>query len=441
MNLLQPFRDALANLGVQADQKILVAISGGLDSTALLHLSVKAGLQVSAAHVNFKLRGADSDGDEKFVRDQCSEWSVPFFSASLPIHKDLIKDGVQAEARKLRYGWFDSLMKSEGFDFLFTAHHQDDLIETFFINLQRGAGLKGLKSIPGRNGYILRPLLHFPKGELQAYAKSENFTWREDRSNETDDYLRNRIRHGLAKEFSKLSDHADYNAVKSFGFLAEADTFLQKSAKEFLGRHTRNMQGTFKMRIADAAHLWEYPALGKYVLDELGFDADHLQALRLLADSQTGKKLEGRLCNVFRDRDHFVFAKASGFAPEAVEISGEKGGLESPIIFRWEVMNLPVEIKKSDKTLAILGLSKLQFPLLLRRWRPGDRFVPFGMQGSKKLSDFLTDLKLSIPEKEKVFVLVSGQHICWVVGLRIDERYKVEVGSEKVLFCQVVEPL
>ncbi len=438
MNLLQLFRDVLTSMGVDADQKILVAVSGGLDSVVLLHLSAKAGLNVSAAHINFKLRGNESDADERFVQELCTKLKVPVFTKNLPIDKSLVKDGVQAEARKLRYDWFDSMMKTQGFDFLFTAHHQDDLIETFFINLQRGAGLKGLKSIPMRNGYIMRPLLHFPKGALQTYAISEHITWRQDLSNETDDYLRNRVRHGLAKEFEKIAPEANENAAKSIQYLAEADEWLKKSAQDFIEMNTEHQTDeSFRISIHAAKQLWTFPALGKYVTDAWDFEPDQLTSLQNLAQGQSGKMLIGKRYRVFRDRDFFVFATSATRSIEAIQIHEPTGAFKEPLNLSWKLENFSENLDTSNTKKAFLDIQKLHFPLTLRIWESGDRFVPYGMAGSKKISDYLTDLKLSVPEKERVYVLLSGKDICWVVGFRTDDRFKVDAQTTQMISLQL----
>jgi len=436
MKLSGSFEQTLHNLGIEKKHHMLIAVSGGIDSMVLTQLTHAAGFFISVAHVNFHLRGADSDADKTLVSDFCRGRNIPFFSKSLPIDKTTAKDGVQAEARRLRYAWFDELKKQINFDYLFTAHHQNDQIETLFINLLRGAGLKGLKSIPARNGYIIRPLLQFSKEQILAFAKKENIPWRADLSNDSDDYLRNRIRHGLAEEFGKLAPHANENASKSMQYLAEADAWLKESAREFISLNTDPLENAnFRISIATTRKLWEFPALGKYVLDAWELEADQLEALRQLAESQTGKMIVGKSNRIFRDRDFFVFSAHRQEKSPSLEINTVSGAISDPIKLTWEIHDVLGNPDKSDPNKAALDRATLQFPLTLRHWLPGDRFVPYGMVGSKKVSDFLTDLKLAIPEKENVFVLLSGTEICWVVGLRIDDRFKlVENTKEEVRF-------
>jgi tRNA(Ile)-lysidine synthase len=442
MKMLQAFGEFVDRHGIRPSHRILVAVSGGMDSMSLLHLLKKLELQVSVAHVNFKLRGTESDADQRLVEAFCLQHKVPFFTKALPIDKSTTKDGVQAEARRLRYAWFDELLQEQDFDFLFTAHHLDDAIETLFMNLLRGAGIKGLKSIPERNGYVLRPLLNISREEILEYAKAENVQWREDASNAGDDYLRNRIRHGIAREFESLAPNAAKNASKSIGYLAEADAYLDKAARDFLNKHGGDPSAPiFSIGLEAIETLWKYPALGKYVFDMLGFDPNQLDASKALSESQSGKMIEGITHRMYRDRGRFVFSKPLEDPSVEILITGEKGHIDYPLKLEWDTVKIPLDWRTNPAkgNGALLAKEKLVFPLTLRLWKPGDKFVPFGMRGQKKLSDFFVDQKLSVPEKERVYVLVSGDDVCWVLDHRLDDRYKL-TDKTQYAFRILIQP-
>lgn len=404
MNLSDAFQQNMDRLGVSHEARLLVAVSGGLDSICLLHLLKNAGYNIEAAHANFKLRGDASDLDEAFVKDICEKNKIPFFTKVLLIDKK--KENVQLRARELRYDWFSDLMESEGFDYLATAHHLNDRIETFFMNLLRGSGIKGLKSIPEKTDRLLRPLLNVKKLELKDFALANDWEWREDASNETDDYLRNTIRHGIAETFSKLSPSANENFGKSIEFLNEADAYFEKEATEFL-QNLHRKGDTILIEESGWNKLFNSKPLQKYVLEKLGFAPNQFDQLENLAESQSGRFIEGEKYRIYRDRECFLAEPINRIEFSEVEIPSESGRIDNPISLEWEKLTEISDFQKNSN-LAYLDFSKLSFPLILRKWKPGDRFQPLGMKDQKKVSDFLTDLKLSIPQKSNTYVVEVG---------------------------------
>lgn len=424
MEWKQGFDAACKRLGIKPGQHLLLAVSGGLDSMSLLQLCHDAGLHISVAHANFRLRGPDSDADQALVESRCKALGINCYSKALPINKQALKDGLQAEARRLRYGWFENLMAETSAEYLLTAHHLNDRLETFFINLLRGAGLKGLASIPERNDYILRPLLDFSRADLEAYAKSVGLSWRDDASNASDAYLRNRIRQQVIPALLELHPQALESAARSMQHMQAADVEMEAAAALFAEANLQPMaEDMWRLPLSALAHLRDNSTLAKYFFESLGFGADGMAAVLALADSPSGKMAEGSKLDAWRDRDAIVFAEREMSSPEPVLLHDIEGQIEHPFPLRWQRLSA-ASADDMGPHIALLALDKLQFPLTLRRWRPGDRFVPSGMRGSKKLSDFLTDLKLSVPEKQRVWVLCSGADICWVVGRRVDERYR-----------------
>ena len=434
MNLEENFKANLTRLGFPAAESVLIAVSGGVDSMVLLNLSQRAGLKPTAAHANFKLRHEESEADEAFVKTSCLALHIPAFTKTLSL-KGEISD-IQGQARELRYRWFSELMEENAIRIIFTAHHLDDRLETFFINFSRGTGLRGLKSIPEQNMRIYRPLLPFRKSELVQYAKENQIKWREDASNEKDIYLRNRIRQGLIPTMDSLDEKAIKLAGRSLEFLAEADTYFKKAAGEFIVK-LESDGSVFKLDDSDWDSLFDHPPLHKYVFEELGFESSQLQQLENLKTSESGKRVIGKRYTAYRDRESYVLQLTSGNDTKSVLLEkSTEGEIETPISLTWKKEKTPKEFRFNPEE-AWLSAGKLRFPLEVRLWQNGDRFVPFGMKGSKKVSDFLIDQKISVPEKDRTFVMTSGEEICWLIGYRIDDRYKLSKGESEAIHFRV----
>lgn len=436
MKLLERFQEKMESLGIQADSRLLVAVSGGADSMVLLHLTVNGGYNTSVAHANFKLRDTESDEDENFVKQACIDINVPLYTEILRVDKK--HENVQIAARKVRYDWFEKLCESHGFEYILTAHHLNDRIETFFIHLLRGSGVKGLRSIPEKNENILRPILDFSKEEILAYAKTINIAWREDATNKETDYLRNKIRHGLAVDFSKLSESADANLAKSMDFLTEANQYFQRTAKAFIGL-LKVDRGVYYIPENQWDNLFHQKPLHKYVFDVFGFLPDQLDALSQFGESQSGKQMQSDSYVVYRDRNQFVIEPIQKGFPVEIPIHLPEGEIKLPIHVKWKTIQNATRLPKLNPKSAILNFDKLKFPLVMRSWKPGDKFIPLGMKGSKKISDFLTDQKLSVPEKNKILVLETDGKICWIAGMRIDESYKYERGDKTLFVVEWLE--
>lgn len=399
----------------------------------LLHLAHKAGFPCEGAHANFNLRGAESRGDELLVKQTCEKLNLPFHSKQFSIDKSNLPNGLQAEARDLRYAWFAELMATGKCDFLLTAHHLNDQLETLFINLLRGSGMKGLKSISAKNGFVIRPLLGVEKEELLKFAKAEGVEWRDDSSNASDDYLRNRIRHHIIPAFSELSDSALANAGVSMTHIAEADAFFQREATTMVNGF--RVEGNLtKITDSEWADLFARKPLHKYVLEHWMFLPDQLHHLEVLPQSQSGKMIVSPTHRAVRDREVIIIQPLSADKKGSATLSSKSGELETPIHISWGGVDSVNPDNLRDPHLAFVDGDQIELPLLLRKWNPGDRFIPFGMKGSKKLSDFFTDLKLSIPEKENQFVLCNSDgRIIWVVGQRIDSDFAIGDNPENII--------
>lgn len=434
MKLREQFKAEIERFEIPERAAVLVAVSGGVDSMALLHLCLSVGLKPRAAHANFKLRAEESDEDARFVRNFCEQFGIPCFQKEMPIGT---RTGVQEKARELRYSWFAEIMEGEKIRFLMTAHHLNDRVETFLINLLRGSGLKGLKSIPERNFQTVRPLLRFRKAELIQYARAEKLSWREDSSNQSNVYLRNQIRNEVIPVLEKINETAIVNIGNSLEFLAEADEYLKREAGRFIAR--QESDGFFcKIYDSDWDSLFSHPPLPKYVFDELGFEPGQLEALSRLRFSESGKKVEGKRYDAFRDRESIILKLKGSQHRDGAQLANPLGGeITDPICLSWATIPSPESLKLPPFQ-AYLDADRLSFPLAIRPWREGDGFRPLGMKGKKKISDFLVDEKIPLATKDQVYVLISEDKIAWVMGHRISEDFKVTSSTKRVIHFRML---
>lgn len=425
--------------------KILLAVSGGVDSVVMAHLFHKAGFKFAIAHCNFQLRGTESDGDEAFVKEMASNLEAPFFTIKFDTatYAETHKLSVQMAARELRYTWFDKILNKQGYDYLATAHHKDDLAETVLLNLVKGSVLTGLHGILPKNNKIIRPLLCFEKAEIEAYASHDKIRYREDKSNAESKYQRNMIRNEIIPLLHKINPDLADTIYKNSDRRHQLETWLNgQSEKIRLTLCKTNGEGI------------EIPVKGLLENDipaevffawVSGYGFNDVQVEELFADLTSTesrvfysslKTMDGLVENykMTKTRDRVLISKAE--APDLTEIRVYKENTEvffGPSEFRIETIH-PGKIENlKDPSIAHFDLDKLEFPLIIRRWKNGDIFKPYGLKGRKKLSDFLTDLKLDALEKENQLVICSGDKICAVVGRRMDERFKVSARTSRVL--------
>ncbi len=417
--------------------KILLAVSGGLDSMVMLHLMRKAGFHVAVAHCNFQLRGLDSNSDEDHVREACEKTGVQFHSSGFNTQAYAMQKGisVQMAARDLRYNYFQGLLESQGFDYLATAHHLDDTIETIFLNLIRGTGIQGLTGIPVRTEKIIRPLLFATRKMLVDYAIDQGVRWREDSSNLSDDYQRNFFRHQIIPKILEINPNFQETFRDTQERLAGAVN-MNKAFLKTLESSALQVKGDIRMidieKINESPSptviLWEF-------LKDLGFNFD--QCRQISQGHQAGKLFYSHSHKLLIDRQNYLISKKTEAFFTSVTIDpGERmvGNARCKLMFT-EASNQGFELRKNP-TLAQVDADLLHYPLTWRTWQAGDYFMPLGMRQEKKLSDFLIDLKMPFNEKADVTVLESGGKILWVVGFRISEGFKVTPETQRVLIIE-----
>lgn len=405
-----------------AEEPIMLAISGGLDSMVMLHLFIDGGFTFGVAHANFKLRGEEADGDEQFVKSFCEARGIPFFTAAFDTNNyaEEKKISIQMAARELRYVWFRQLIKHEGYAKIATAHHADDQAETIFLNMVKGEGLNGLTGMPLNKRNVVRPILFATKENLEHYARNHHLKWREDSSNKEDNYQRNFIRHQIFPRIHKINPGLNESLLRT-SEKAKGEMHLLKYGLDALKARFFTQDGALlKISKALLAEFSE-PAVLWRLLEEFGFTLDQAENL-LEAASQPGKFFLSQTHRLVVDREVFLVQPLGAqerLAP--VLIRGEGAFKLGTLQLHGALTDAPLSANRNE---AWLDYTKLRFPLTWRPWKEGDRFMPLGMTNFKKVSDFLIDEKLSLPEKENVTVVESAGEIVWVVGLRIDERVK-----------------
>ncbi len=413
---------------------MLLAISGGLDSVVLAHLLKKSGFQFSLAHCNFQLRGKESDADEKFCRALAKKLGVEIFTTRFNT-KDYCtehKVNVQLAARKLRYDWFDTLLKKYSFEYLLTAHQANDVTETLFINLLRGTGINGLKGIPVQNGKVVRPLLNFKREELESFAKKEKILFRTDKSNLEDKYERNFIRLNIIPALKTLNPTLEDTILKNTSHLVQeagiVAEFLEGKAAELITQtHDFVFIDKKKLVREKYAETILHHLIGGYGFNETQ-ERNILKNLR--ENAQIGKLFISDRYQLSIDRNDLVIRERTSDGQSESRI-GSLEALKTNRHFKISTLRKFVLPKQQE---LLLNPTQLIYPLIIRQRRTGDKFKPFGMKGFKLLSDFLKEQKLNTFERETCKVLINGNgEIIWVIGLRSDDRYKVNKTDTPLL--------
>lgn len=405
------------------EKKLLLAVSGGLDSMVMLALFKELKYDIAIAHCNFNLREEESDEDQQLVVQYAYEHNIPFFVTRFDtvIFAKKQQLSIQLAARELRYAWFYKLQEEQHLDYIVTAHHADDIIETFLINLIRGTGLEGLTGIPKQNGIIVRPLLPFSREEIEAYALQRDIKWREDSSNASDKYMRNKLRHHVVPVLKSLNinfktsfQQTLSNIQASQLMVEDATTFAYQQLAKKIGEQIYFDVEKIKQLSDSSAYL--YQMLKSY-------EFTSWRAINHILNSQSGKQIFSSTYRLLKDRTHLILEKKKEINRNEYCIQ-ENLGINYPIVIETEVVTNVTE--RENPLVIFVDKEKLKFPLILRKWKEGDYFCPIGMKGQrKKLSKYFKDEKLSLVEKEKSWLLCSENQIVWVIGKRQDERFKI----------------
>ena len=424
--MIEQFRQHIDQLVPQAQKKkYLLAVSGGADSSVMAWLFHHCGFSFAIAHCNFHLRGEESNKDMLLVREMAQHYKVCYFEKefdTLTYQKD---HGLSLEmaARELRYHWFAQI--AADFDFVVTAHNANDNAETFLLNMTRGTGLKGLTAIPEKTDTLLRPLLHFSSAQIRCFAEEKGIAYRNDASNFSDAFQRNKIRHAVLPKLEELNPELITTFSRNIKLLKRQYLFYQRQMSQLMSAIVSENEGTKRISMEELKKC-EDPSLVLYeILKDYGFNTSSVEQILESFDKSSGKRFYSSCYQVVKDRKYLIISNIENIQTHEIEI--EK--LEDLEILGFHVEELILDKWPSfdpNPNILYVDAKKLTFPLILRHWQEGDRFCPFGLRGSKKLSDFFIDQKINLLEKENVQVLCSAGEIVWLVGLRSDDRFKID---------------
>ena len=434
--MLQKFQSHIfQNFPFLSGKKLLLATSGGLDSMVMVDLFHKLSFEIAIAHCNFQLRGVESFEDQNFVQNYAESNEIKLFVTQFDTEafaKDY-KLSTQVAARELRYNWFHELLETENFDYVLTAHHADDNLETFLINLVRGTGLDGLTGIPAQNENVIRPLLLFSRQEIEQYAKEDNIDWREDSSNASDKYLRNKIRHNLVPILKELNTDFLSSFHKTQVYLQESKTMVEDASIMVYQQVAKEIGEDIHFDLNKLQQLPNYKSYLYQWLREFGFSA--WDDIYDLVESQSGKQVFSNEFRLLKNRGFLILSPINiEDKKEEYYIFKDQKEIDSPLNLSFSKV---ADIGIGSNRAIFVDEDKLHFPLVLRRWNEGDTFQPFGMEGkSKKVSKIFKDEKLSLIDKENTWLLCSDDIIVWIIGIRQDERFKIEKTTKKRLQIQ-----
>ena len=421
------------------DDKILLAVSGGVDSMVMMALMSAAGYKFGVAHCNFQLRGEESDEDEKLVEREAKRYGAEFYNKRFDTTGEMERTGESMEmaARRLRYAWFRELCDEHGYSAIAIAHHSNDSIETFFINMLRGTGLRGLTGITTQLGRVVRPMMFATRKDIHDYALAHHIPFREDSSNRTTKYLRNKVRIGLIPMLKEINPRFTPIMRRNIARLSQAQDFINAAVDIVKNEVLEHCGDIYRLRVpAIRPTLPRNYVIYEILSAEFGFKGDVVDSLCHALDCDaTGRRFYAREWVAVVDRGDVVVARIT--EDDSCETIIEKSTVRSyaggSVLF-YEYCDIDfIENLDQGDNVALLDADKLKFPLKVRRWQDGDWFVPFGMSGRKKLSDYLIDKKVSLAEKGRQFVLLSGDDIVWVIGRRLDDRYAITRKTENVL--------
>lgn len=423
--------------------KILLGISGGVDSMVMMDLFLQKKYRIGVAHCNFQLRGEESDDDQKFVENVASEKKIHFYTRRFDTENFARENSmsVQMAARELRYLWFDEIQSKYGYQYIAIGHNLDDVVETFFINLNRGTGIRGLTGIKPVFGNIIRPLLFASRTEILDYASKRNLKYREDSTNIETKYIRNKIRHNIISEFNRVNPDFGKIMTETIERLRDAEIFLDSSIDKIKSdiiieqSSNRILIDIDKLKLLKPVNTVLFEIIKDY-----GFNYNTVKNIISGLSETSGKKFYSKTHRIIKDRSFLIVTDIEKIDYTAIKIKADIAEIATPVSLSFNRFKRPENYRiPTEAKYAVLDFNKLVYPLMLRKWRQGDRFKPLGMDNFKKLSNFFIDYKLSIPDKEAVWIITSGEEIVWVVNYRIDDRFKVDNDTKDILVIEYKE--
>jgi len=436
--MLQQIKEHInTNFSFLTKAKLLMTVSGGVDSMVAVSVFKTFGFNIGLAHCNFKLRGTDSNLDAQFVKEWAKKNTVPCFTKEFETEKyaKTHKISIEMAARDLRYAWFDTLIADENYDYIITAHHANDNIETTLFNLTRGTGFKGLMGIPSQNNKIIRPFLPFSREAILAYAQNNQIAWREDKSNALLDFSRNKIRHQIIPVLKELNPNlvATYN--KNLDHLQGNQNIISDRIEEVKKQIIKqDSKGHLSLDIAKIQDLSNPKAYLFELLREYGFTA--WDDVTDLLSAQSGKQIFSNTHRLLKDREALLLSllKSENELLKSYAINNLEIGLSLKHLNLSFTEIAKTDFKKDgDKHCVFVDKAQIKTPLIVRKWQKGDYFYPFGMQNKKKISAFFKDQKMSLLDKENTWLLCDDNNIVWIIGQRLDNRFRISENTQQIL--------
>lgn len=438
MDLLQQFKNFVyTDCGLSHGETWLIAVSGGLDSISLCELCHQTGQQFEIIHANFQLRGEESTRDEEFVQMLARKYNIPVHIKKFNAEEYATKNklSIQVAARKLRYDWFLETLEANKpkLRWLATAHHQDDNIETILMNFFKGTGIAGLRGILPVQDEIIRPLLFATREDLQAFALENALEWVEDSSNATDKYTRNYFRHKLIPIIKDIFPEAEANLAGNIKRFREIESIYRQSIDQHRKRLLEQRGAETFIPVLKLAKTDPLNSIVYEIIKDFGFTPHQTQTVIDLLETSSGKFVCSATHRILRDRAWLIVSPLNETPTAHILIESPKQAVQyANGTLQLSLEETPDQLN-ADPNIALLDAKEIRFPLLLRKWRTGDYFYPLGMRKKKKLGRFFIDNKRSLAQKEKIWVLEMDKKIVWIVGMRIDDRFKIQPGTREVL--------
>lgn len=439
--MLDRFRGFIAAEKLVAPKdRVLLAVSGGVDSVVMTTLFSLAAIPFGIAHCNFQLRGEESDGDEQFVKELAERLKAPFFSQRFNTEEAAVANvSIQMAARELRYEWLETVRAEHGFATIATAHHLDDSIETAVHNFIRGTGVSGLRGILQKSGKLIRPLLFAHRADVESFAKAHAVPFREDASNRDTKYTRNKIRHTILPMLREINPGFDGSMIESMRHHRDTEIALRQVIQRLSKRLLSKRHNDWFIPILSLKKL-QYKRTALFeVIRDFGFNIDQVDHMLGHLDGQPGKVFESPDHRLVKDRRFLIITRKEAGRATWLQVSAADEMVHGEdIVLRCSRESAVAYVAEPSSKVATLDYEALEFPLTLRKWRQGDYFFPFGMKGKKKVSKFFKDEKIPLPEKERIWILLSGDRVVWIVNHRIDNRFRVTDKTRSVYRVEVI---
>jgi len=425
-----------------ANNKILLGVSGGIDSVVMVDLFTKAGLNFGIAHCNFGLRGKESDEDKIFVELLSKNYDVPFLAKTFDTlkHSKNQSISIQMAARELRVAWFEEIIAGQEYSYYATAHHLDDQIETILNNFFRGTGIAGLHGILPKRDNLIHPMLFCFRNQIEAYAIEHQLNYRIDSSNKKTNYIRNQIRHQLIPVIKQIYPNYQKTISDNIQRIKQAETVYTNHVQNKIEKLIESSDAHFRISIKKLLNLQPVETYLYELIKTFGFNYSHVSDIIGSINSSPGKYFLSSTHKITKDRTHLIIEERKNEAFREYLIQRGENNISEPINLKLHLTNDVKDFKISKlSSVAHLDSEKLKYPLKLRKWQKGDYFYPLGMKQKKLISDFFIDNKISVPVKEKIWLLVSDDQIVWIIGYRIDNRFKTLENTEAILSIECID--